>query len=73
MHHRNRERDAKDGSKKITFVASLPATGYPIKLDGYGDEVEIRLVVPRSDSDKVLEIWQEWAQRVLRVTVEVDG
>ena len=77
MPPRSRGKGAKDGLLKrrdsITFSASLPAMGSAIKLDGFGDEAEIRLVVPRSDAQKVLEVWQRWAQKELRVTVEADG
>jgi len=60
------------GKEEITFLASLPTKRDAIALDGWGDEVELRLVVPRSDAEKVLALWKRWAQSTFRVTVEAD-
>lgn len=59
--------------KVVTFRASLPTKRDAIALDGWGDEIELRLVIPRSDALNILEIWQRWSQETLRVTVEADA
>lgn len=56
----------------ISFLATLPAKANAITLDGCGDVAVIRLEVPRIDALAVLDIWREWAQKRLWVTVELD-
>ena len=58
------------GDKVITFRASLPPIQSAINLDGRGDGARIKLDVPRSDVDAILEL-QRWSERELVVTVEL--
>jgi len=57
------------GDKAIVFRASLPPIQSAINLDGRGDGARIKLDVPRSDVEAVLEL-QRWSECELIVTVE---
>ena len=52
----------------ITFRASLPPIKSAILLDGQGDGGQVKLEVPRSDVQALLQL-QEWAGCELEVTI----
>ena len=56
---------------EIKFVASLPPIQSAISLDGNGDGARIKLDIPRSDIQSVLEL-QKHAGQLLRVSVFVE-
>lgn len=55
--------------EKIEFVASLPPIMSAIVLDGQGDGARIKLDVPRTSIDAILQL-QALAGKALKVTVK---
>ena len=56
---------------EIKFCASLPPIQSAISLDGNGDGARIKLDIPRSDIQAILDL-QKHAGSCLRVSVFVD-
>jgi hypothetical protein len=56
---------------EIKFIASLPPIQSAISLDGNGDGARIKLDIPRSDIQAVLNL-QQHAGKCLRVVIMVD-
>jgi len=58
---------------KIEFIASLPPIQSAISLDGQGDGARIKLDVPRTYAQEVLQL-QKMARKQIKITAEVmDG
>jgi hypothetical protein len=58
-------------NSKITFIASLPPIQSAINLDGNGDGARIKLDIPRSDIQAVLQL-QALSGTVFKVTIDKD-
>ncbi len=57
---------------RITFMASLPPIQSAISLNGLGDGGRVKLDVPRTDVQALLQL-QQLSEQSFRVTIETEG
>lgn len=58
--------------KRISFYASLPPIQSAISLDGMGDGARVKIDVPATDVEAILNLQRYFTGKCFRVTIEDD-